>query len=222
MNAVLLVDDEPKIRLALESALRDEGYEVVAAAGARDAQRLLAHRFFDVLVLDNMMPDMTGLDLLRELVTTTVQDERPQVVVMTAYATIESAIEAMRLGAYDYLQKPFEVEELLVVVRRALSHGRLSHQHRYLLDERDEEFNHYGIVGRSRAIQEVIRTAELVAQTKSTVLVTGETGTGLGLAIARKVVEALGGTIRVDSRKGEGTRVEVELPASAPSPQEMR
>jgi len=186
MNSVLLVDDEPKIRLALESALRDDGYEVVAAAGAREAQRLLADRLFDVLVLDNMMPDMTGLDLLRELAGTTVEDERPQVVVMTAYATIESAIEAMRLGAYDYLQKPFEVEELLVVVHRALSHGRLSHQHRYLLDERGEEFNHYGIVGRSRVMQEVIRTAELVAQTKSTVLVRGETGTGKEL-VARAI-----------------------------------
>ena len=66
---------------------------------------------------------------------------------MTAHATVESAIEAMKLGAFDYLQKPFEVDELLVVVRRALEHQRLRTQHRYLLSERDEEFNHYGIVG---------------------------------------------------------------------------
>jgi DNA-binding NtrC family response regulator len=101
---------------------------------------------------------------------------------MTAHATIESAIEAMKLGAFDYLQKPFEVDELLVVARRALEHQRLRTQHRYLLSERDEEFNHYGIVGRSRAIQELIRKLELVAQSKSTVLVTGETGTGKELA----------------------------------------
>jgi DNA-binding NtrC family response regulator len=88
----------------------------------------------------------------------------------------------MKLGAFDYLQKPFEIEELLVVVRRALDHQRLRGQHRYLLTEREEEFNHYGIVGKSRAIQDVIRKLELVAQSKSTVLVTGETGTGKELA----------------------------------------
>src|SRR4051812_27107057 len=97
---------------------------------------------------------------------------------MTAHATVESAIEAMKLGALDYLQKPFEIDELLVVVNRALDHQRLRTQHGYLLKERDEEFNQYGIVGRSRRIQDVIRTAEMVAKTKSTVLITGETGTG--------------------------------------------
>jgi DNA-binding NtrC family response regulator len=97
---------------------------------------------------------------------------------MTAHATVESAIEAMKLGALDYLQKPFEVDELLVVVNRALEHQRLSTEHRYLISERDAEFNHYGIVGRSRRMQDVINTAQLVAKSKSTILITGETGTG--------------------------------------------
>jgi DNA-binding NtrC family response regulator len=92
----------------------------------------------------------------------------------------------MKLGALDYLQKPFEIDELLVVVQRALEHQSLRTQHRYLLAERDEEFNHYGIVGRSRRMQEVIRTADMVAQTKSTVLITGETGTGKEL-VARAI-----------------------------------
>jgi DNA-binding NtrC family response regulator len=92
----------------------------------------------------------------------------------------------MKLGALDYLQKPFEVDELLVVVRRAIDHQRLTSHQRYLLSERDEEFNHYGIVGRSRAMEEVIRKAELVAETKSTVLITGETGTGKEL-VARAI-----------------------------------
>jgi DNA-binding NtrC family response regulator len=84
----------------------------------------------------------------------------------------------MKLGALDYLQKPFEIDELLVVVNRALDHQRLSTEHRYLISERDAEFNHYGIVGRSRRMQEVINTARVVAKSKSTILITGETGTG--------------------------------------------
>ena len=170
----------------LGQALRGESHDVLEAGNVREAQRVLAERSVDVLIIDNLMPDGTGLDLIRELVATTPETERPQILMMTAHATIESAIEAMKLGALDYLQKPFEVDELLVVVRRALEHQRLSSHQRYLLNERDEEFNHYGIVGRSRAMEEVIRKAELVAETKSTVLITGETGTGKEL-VARAI-----------------------------------
>jgi DNA-binding NtrC family response regulator len=183
---LLLVDDEEKIRRVLGQALRAEGHEVIEAANARDAKRTLGERSIDVLIVDNLMPDMTGLDLIRELTASTAESERPQILMMTAHATVESAIEAMKLGALDFLQKPFEVDELLVVVRRALEHQRLSSHQRYLLDERDEEFNHYGIVGRSRAMDDVIRKAELVAETKSTVLITGETGTGKEL-VARAI-----------------------------------
>jgi DNA-binding NtrC family response regulator len=132
------------------------------------------------------MPDLTGLDLIRDLAQHVPPGERPQVVLMTAHATVESAIEAMKLGALDYLQKPFDIDEFLVVVRRAIDLQRLRNQHRYLLSERDEEFDHYGIVGRSRAMQDVILTLERVAETKSTVLITGETGTGKEL-VARAI-----------------------------------
>jgi DNA-binding NtrC family response regulator len=176
-GAILLVDDEAKILNALASALRAEGHEVAAMGNPREAQRLLTQRIFDVMVVDNLMPELTGLDLIRELAAAPAAD-RPQIVMMTAHATVESAIEAMKLGAFDYLQKPFEIDELLVVVNRALEHQRLRTQNTYLISERDAEFNHYGIVGRSRRMQEVIKTAELVARTKSTILITGETGTG--------------------------------------------
>jgi DNA-binding NtrC family response regulator len=128
--------------------------------------------------VDNLMPGMTGLDLIREMAQTMPAAERPQVLMMTAHATVESAIEAMKLGALDYLQKPFEVDELLALVRHALEHQRLRSERQYLISERNAEFNHYGIVGRSRSMQGVIQRAELVAETKSTVLITGETGTG--------------------------------------------
>src|SRR5438445_11667397 len=110
-GTLLLVDDEQKIRRVLGQALRAEGHEVIEAADAREAQRLLADRTIDVLIIDNLMPDMTGLDLIRELVASTPDAERPQILMMTAHATIESAIEAMQRGAPDFLQKPFEVDE---------------------------------------------------------------------------------------------------------------
>src|SRR6476620_10753148 len=185
-GSILLVDDEEKILKSLGRALREAGHAVVDTASPRQAQRLLAERPFDVLVVDNMMPELSGLDLIREYVGTTTENERAQILMMTAHATVESAIEAMKLGTLDYLIKPFEIDELIVVVRRALDHQRLRTEHRYLLSERDEQFDHYGIIGRSRTMEEVIRRAELVAQTKSTVLITGETGTGKEL-VARAI-----------------------------------
>ena len=181
-GSILLADDEEKILKALARALREEGHEVTTTTSAAEAQRLLSERTFDLFVVDHRMPGRTGLDLIRDLVASTPEGERPQVLMMTSHATGENAIEAMKLGAFDYLQKPFEVEELLVAARRALEHQRLTTHHRYMRSERDEEFNHYGLVGKSKAIQDVIRKLELVAQSRSTVLITGETGTGKELA----------------------------------------
>jgi len=185
-GTILIADDEERILRALGRALREDGHDVVETSSGLAAQRLLAERVFDVAVVDNIMPDLTGLDLIRDLAQHVPPGERPQVVLMTAHATVESAIEAMKLGALDYLQKPFDIDEFLVVVRRAIDLQRLRNQHRYLLSERDEEFDHYGIVGRSRAMQDVILTLERVAETKSTVLITGETGTGKEL-VARAI-----------------------------------
>ena len=183
---ILLVDDEEKILKTLGRALRDEGHRVVERGDAREARGLIAEGGVDVLVVDNLMPGLTGLELIRDIVATVPESDRPQIVMMTAHATVADAIEAMKLGALDFLQKPFEIEHLLVTVSRAVEHQRLRTQHRYLLTERDEEFNHYGIVGRSRLMQDVIHRAERVAETRSTVLITGETGTGKEL-VARAI-----------------------------------
>jgi DNA-binding NtrC family response regulator len=185
-GSILLVDDELKIRQALAHALDDEGHDVTSTGNPRDALRLINEHPFDLLVVDNLMPELSGLELIRQIVSATPAAERPQIVMMTAHATVESAIEAMKLGAIDYLQKPFEIDEFLVVVRRAIEHERLRTHHDYLITELDEQFGHYGIVGRSPVIQEVIRKAKLVAQSQSTVLLTGETGTGKEL-VARAI-----------------------------------
>jgi two-component system, NtrC family, response regulator AtoC len=185
-GSILLVDDEEKILKALGRALREARHEVIETTCPIEAQRLLAMRPFDVLIVDNVMPKLSGLDLIREYTASVSESERAQILMMTAHASVENAIEAMKLGALDYLQKPFEIDEMLVVVRRALEHQRLRREYVYLRSERDEQFNHYGIIGRSRAVQDIIERAERVADTKSTVLITGETGTGKEL-VARAI-----------------------------------
>jgi DNA-binding NtrC family response regulator len=185
-GTVLLVDDEEKILKTLGRALREDGHEVVTTASALEAQRLLAARSFDLLVIDFLMPERTGLDVIRDLVASTPEGDRPALVMMTAHGSVESAVEAMKLGARDYLQKPFEVDELLVITRRAIDDQRARTQLRYLQGEQDAQFDHYGIIGRSKPMQDVIRRVELVAQSRSTVLITGETGTGKEL-VARAI-----------------------------------
>jgi DNA-binding NtrC family response regulator len=177
-GTILLADDEEKILKRLGRALRDEGHEVVEATTIREAQRQLGERPFDLLVVDNVMPDMTGLELIREVSQTMTPAERPQIVIMTAHGSTQIVREAFKLGVEDFLEKPFEVDELIALARRAVKSLRLQTERQYLISERDAEFNHYGIVGRSRAMEDVIKRAELVSETKSTVLITGETGTG--------------------------------------------
>jgi len=175
---ILLADDEEKILKRLGRALRDEGHDVIEAASASDARRHLAERSFDLFVVDNVMPGMTGLELIRDLASSLPEDERPQTVMMTAHGSTQIVREAFKLGVEDFLEKPFEVDELIALARRAVRSQRLQTEKQYLISERDADFNHYGIVGRGRHMQEVLQHADLVAQTKSTVLVTGETGTG--------------------------------------------
>jgi len=185
-GSILLADDEEKILKRLGRALRDEGHEVVEASSGREAQRHLSERQFDLLVIDNVMPGLSGLDLIKEVSSTLPEQERPLMVMMTAHGSTQIVREAFKLGVEDFLEKPFEVDELIALARRAVRSQRLQTEKQYLLSERDAEFNHYGIVGRSRAMQEVLQRAELVAQTKSTVLITGETGTGKEM-IARAI-----------------------------------
>jgi two-component system, NtrC family, response regulator AtoC len=177
-GAILLVDDEEKILKRLGRALRDEGHEVAEASSARDAMRHLTERQFDLAVIDNVMQGMTGLEMVRELSTTMTDSERPQMVLMTAHGSTQIVRDAFKMGVEDFLEKPFEVDELLALARRSVKSHRLQTQKQYLISERDAEFNHYGIVGRSKPMQDVLQRCGLVAETKSTVLVTGETGTG--------------------------------------------
>jgi two-component system response regulator AtoC len=177
-GTILLVDDEEKILKRLGRALRDEGHDVTEAGNVRDALRHLTERQFDLAVIDNVMQGTTGLELVRELSSTMSDSERPQMVLMTAHGSTQIVRDAFKMGVEDFLEKPFEVDELLALARRSVKSHRLQTQKQYLISERDAEFNHYGIVGRSKPMQDVLQRCGLVAETKSTVLVTGETGTG--------------------------------------------
>jgi two-component system NtrC family response regulator len=171
---VLVVDDEPSICRSCEKILMREGYEVKTVQNGRDALTLLAHQPVDILITDLKMTSMGGQELLEAL-----RHNFPDVVpiVITGYATIASVVETMKLGAFDYLPKPFTPDELAAVVEKAWEKRRLILQSKAIArGEQPTEFA--GLVGTSPKMQEVYRQIRKVAPTASTVLIVGETGTG--------------------------------------------
>ncbi len=172
---LLVVDDERSMRELLSIVLRREGYDVTLAENGRAALDYLEARRFDLLVSDIKMPDMTGVDVLRA-----AKRIDPDIlgIMITAFASADTAIEAMRLGAHDYLSKPFDVDELKIKVRNALEQ-RLLRQENVLLKRALGSTHQFGnIVGRSDKMLAIFKLIEQIARTDSTVLVTGESGTG--------------------------------------------
>jgi two-component system response regulator PilR (NtrC family) len=172
MALILVVDDEPGIREMVKAALRYDGHSVVVAASGNEALGLLKKDSFDLLVTDLSMPGMSGVDLLREA---SVEAPDLPAIVVTAYGSKESAIEAMRHGAVNYLEKPFDVEELRMHVGRAINSRTLSDENRRLRARLTAQSE---LVGRSSAMEDVRALAERIAAADSTVLITGESGTG--------------------------------------------
>jgi two-component system response regulator PilR (NtrC family) len=179
--SVLVVDDEPSMLEFLRLLLEAEGYEVATRPSLAEARRHLGEQVSDLVLCDVMMPDGNGLELLEEI---RRQPSAPSVVMMTAFTSTRSAIEAMKLGADDYLSKPFDVEELKVVLQKALEKHQLVDENLYLKRELEQRYGFESIVGRSRRMQEIFAVVERVARTNSTVLLEGESGTGKEL-IAR-------------------------------------
>jgi len=180
---LLVVDDQRNMRMTTAMLLRHDGYEVEEAAGVEEALRLLEKETFDLLLTDLRMEPLDGLELLRRALESSPST---QVIVMTAYGTIESAVEAMRTGAADYVSKPFKESELLVRVEKALEKRRLIHQVGALTGELRDRYGLEKIVGQSAPVREMVARIVRVAQTDSTVLITGESGTGKEL-VARAI-----------------------------------
>jgi len=180
---ILVVDDERSMRELLQIVLRREGHQVRLAEDGHAAVAELEREPVDVLISDIKMPGMTGVDVLRE-----AKRIDPDIVgiMVTAYASTDTAVEALRLGAYDYLTKPFDVEELKAKVRNALERRTLRQENVLLKRALRSSSAFSNIIGRSRAMQAVFDLVETVAPTNSTILVTGESGTGKEL-VARAV-----------------------------------
>lgn len=178
MARVLIVDDQEMMRDSLAATLSREGHEVVAAHDGQAALNRLTERRFELMLTDLKMPRVNGLELLGE-----VKKVRPDlpVILMTAFATVQTAVEAMRLGAYDYIQKPFDGEELKLLVDRTLEHARLRLENQALRTI-VESNGPRPLIGESAAMADVKRKIELVARSSATVLIRGPSGTGKEVA----------------------------------------
>jgi DNA-binding NtrC family response regulator len=180
---ILIIDDDSSLRRVLEYNLQQEGYDVVTAADGASGLRLFGEQSPALVITDLKMPGMTGFQLL-----SAVKERAPAtvVIVLTAFGAIDTAVEAMKLGAFDYLTKPFNREELKLTVKKGLQLQGLSEENRLLKEELSGRAEFKSIVGTSRAMEGVFSVVRKVADTEATVLITGESGTGKEL-VARAI-----------------------------------
>jgi DNA-binding NtrC family response regulator len=176
---ILIIDDEMIMRESLSGWLKRDGHVVVTAASGEDAMQILKHSRFDILLVDIKMEGMSGLDVLR-----LVKESDPDVavVMITAYGSISTAVEAMKKGAYDYLLKPFDPDALGVLIDRITEHQAQARENIFLREQYQERTRFESMIGQSRAMQKIFDLIEDVGPMESTVLISGETGTGKGLA----------------------------------------
>ena len=174
-GTILVVDDERSIRVGLRGLLGKEGYDVSIAESGEEALQLIARQSFDVVLTDLRMPGVDGISLLKQ-----IKDRYPEtvVVMMTAYGSEKIAVEAMKSGAHDYLVKPFDNEEVKILVRQVLEQCALRREVRHLHERLDAAFRFDKILGTGPAMQRIFDTVKKVAATDLTVLITGESGTG--------------------------------------------
>ncbi len=174
-GSILVVDDEPVVRDSLMHWFTEDGYQVDCATSAEDALQRLASRNYDLLLVDIRMPGMDGMELQRRL---KEADCDSAVIVMTGYASVETAVAALKQGAFDYITKPFDPDEFSAVVRKALEHQRLKRENRVLREVVEMAESSSELIGQSEAMRRVDELIRTVAPTDATVLVEGESGTG--------------------------------------------
>ncbi len=211
MATILIIEDEAKMRRLLELNLGEDGFKTVSAADAEAGLRLLASEPVDLVLTDLKLPSMSGLELLQAV---KQQNAALPVVVMTAFGSVETAVEAMKAGATDYVLKPFSLAEMRMVVRKELDVSRLREENRSLREALGEKYSHPSIIAQSAKMQEVLATVERVAPTNSTVLLGGESGVGKDLiarAIHEKSRRSAGPFIKINSTAIPENLLESEL-----------
>ncbi len=176
MKNILVIDDDPTVRDVLNEFLISEGYEVALAEDGVKGLEALKTTSFDVVLLDLMMPGMHGIEVLKQM-QDTINSPTPCIII-TAHGTIQNAVEAMKLGAYDYVTKPFRLEEVGIIIKRAIEFVGIKKENLRLKQELKKRYKFHGLIGSSTAMQRVYDLIEKIADTDSTVLITGESGTG--------------------------------------------
>lgn len=174
---ILIIDDEEHMCWALERAMRQEGYQAISTTRGSKGLELIKEHAPTLVILDLKMPEMDGLEVLKKI---RELNPRLPVVMLTAHGSIETAIEAMKLGASDYLTKPFDLDELKLVIKQNLQVSQLASEVDFLRSELQKKYSQ--LIGQSPAMQEVLKLIDRVAQSNATVLITGESGTGKEVA----------------------------------------
>ena len=182
-DRLLVVDDEPSMTEFLEILLAQEGYEVTTASSGEEGFKLYRRLEPDLILTDVKMPGMSGLDLIREI---HALDSAIPIIAITAYASADDAIRAVREGAYDYLSKPFQIEDLRIIIRNALEARRLRRENVELRRSIDEHHRFGEIIGKSPQMEEIFNLISRIASSKANVLIIGESGTGKEL-VARAI-----------------------------------
>ncbi|MBI4596094.1 MAG: sigma-54-dependent Fis family transcriptional regulator [Candidatus Tectomicrobia bacterium] len=208
---LIIVDDEKLIRWSLEKQLSKEGYDILTAASGQEVLEIINRKIPDLLLLDVKLPDINGIDLLKQIKEI---DNEIVVIMMTAYQDIETAVHAIKLGAYDYISKPLEIEKMKKVIKEALEKVSLQKEVTYLRELQQKTFRHEQLVGRSSQITQVFDLISKMAPTDATVLISGESGTGKDLvsrAIHQQSQRAKGPFIDINCAAVPETLLENEL-----------
>jgi len=208
---IMVIDDEPLMRITIQDALEAEGYEVSIAETGQKGLSLFRKNTVDILITDLKLPDMDGLHLLKEAKR---MNPETQVIMITAYGSIDSAVTAMKEGACDYLTKPFSMDELLLILKRIVRIKQLEEENIRLKEKVEERFGLEGLIGKSPQMQKIYDLIETVSQTDTTVLIQGESGTGKEMvanAIHIKSLRKNGPFIKVNCSALPETLLETEL-----------
>ncbi len=200
-HRILIIEDERIMRITLEDTLRAAGYEVSSVEKGTEGVRAFKQDRYSLVVTDVRLPDIDGLEVLRMM---KEADDNAQVILMTAFGTIKDAVDAMKLGAFDYITKPFSLEEFRLIVKRALELREIREENIRLRMHLTECYSYPNIIGESREMQRIFEFIGRVAKTDSTVLITGESGTGK---------ELIASTIHYQSNRGERPLIKLNCAA---------